>query len=280
MNRPQTIQIFLPDGSPRSVKIAEITNRVVKAVLVPRNKLEYIASRDELKNVGVYFLFGESAERAKPMVYIGEAEECLERIKQHNRSKEFWNYCVVMVSKINAFTKSHAKYLEHIAVAEAKDANRYDTENTVIPSRPFVTESMEADLLDSFDTIKILLSTLGFPVFDKINKETITQKEILTIKGDNLYAEGDLIDDGFVVFKGSGLKPNTTASCHDYLINLRKKLIEDQIVENNEGKYKFIQDYVFNSPSTAGGVIFGRATNGWVSWKNKSGVTLDELKRK
>ncbi|WP_299706371.1 GIY-YIG nuclease family protein [uncultured Pontibacter sp.] len=280
MNRPQTIQIFLPDGSPRSVKIAEITNRVVKAVLVPRNKLEYIASRDELKNVGVYFLFGESADKAKPMVYIGEAEDCLDRIKQHNRLKEFWNYAVVMVSKINAFTKSHAKYLEHVAVAEAKEANRFDAENTVVPSKPFVTESMEADLLDSFDTIKILLSTLGFPVFDKINKESITKKELLMLKGDNLYAEGDLIDDGFVVFKGSGLKPNTTASCHDYLVNLRKKLIEEQIVMNVNGKYRFMEDYIFNSPSTAGGVVLGRATNGWTSWKDKSGITLDELQRK
>ena len=32
MQRPQTIQIFLPDGSPRGIKIAEITNRVVKAL--------------------------------------------------------------------------------------------------------------------------------------------------------------------------------------------------------------------------------------------------------
>jgi hypothetical protein len=280
MNRPQTIQIFLPDGSPRSVKIAEITNRVVKAVLVPRNKLEYIASRDELKNVGIYFLFGESADKAKPIVYIGEAEECLERIKQHNRSKEFWNYAVIMVSKINAFTKSHAKYLEHVSVAEAKESNRFETENSVIPSKPFVTESMEADLLDSFDTIKILLSTLGFPVFDKISRETVTEKEILTLKGDRLYAEGDLIDDGFVVFKGSDLKHTTTASCHEYLINLRKKLIEDDVVVNVDGQLKFLQDYVFNSPSTAGGVILGRSTNGWTSWKNKTGITLDELKRK
>jgi hypothetical protein len=81
MNRPQSILIFLPDGSPRSVKIAEITNRVVKAVLIPRNKLDYIGQRDEVKNVGLYFLFGESSEKAKPVVYIGEAEECYTRIK-------------------------------------------------------------------------------------------------------------------------------------------------------------------------------------------------------
>ncbi|TBN02454.1 GIY-YIG nuclease family protein [Hyunsoonleella flava] len=280
MNRPQTIQIFLPDGSPRSVKIAEITNRVVKAVLVPRNKLEYISTRTELNNVGIYFLFGESAEKAKPIVYIGEAEDCLERLKQHNRTKEFWNYAVVMVSKINAFTKSHAKYLEHIAVDQAKESNRYETENQTAPSKPFVTESMEADLLDSFDTIKILLSTLGFPVYDKVGKEQVTSKELLFLNGRNIKAEGDLIDDGFVVFKGSQVKKDTVPSCHEYLINLRQKLIQNEILIEKNGNYEFVQDYVFNSPSTAGGVVLGRSTNGWTKWKNKGGKTLDEIKRK
>ncbi len=280
MNRPQTIQIFLPDGSPRSVKIAEITNRVVKAVLVPRNKLDYISTRTELNNVGIYFLFGESADKAKPIVYIGEAEDCLDRLKQHNRTKEFWNYAVVMVSKINAFTKSHAKYLEHIAVDNAKESNRFETENLTAPSKPFVTESMEADLLDSFDTIKILLSTLGFPVYDKIGKEQITSKELLFLNGRNVKAEGDLIDDGFVVFKGSQAKKETVPSCHEYLINLRQKLLLNEIIVEKNGSFEFAQDYVFNSPSTAGGVVLGRSTNGWTKWKNKDGKTLDELKRK
>ncbi|AXT20994.1 DUF4357 domain-containing protein [Flavobacteriaceae bacterium AU392] len=280
MNRPQTIQIFLPDGSPRSVKIAEITNRVVKAVLVPRNKLEYISTRNELNNVGIYFLFGESAEKAKPIVYIGEAEDCLDRLKQHNRTKEFWNYAVVMISKINAFTKSHAKYLEHIAIKQAKESNRYETENISAPSKPFVTESMDADLLDSFDTIKILLSTLGFPVYDKVGKEQITSKGLLILKGRNIKAEGDLIDDGFVVFKASQVKKDTVPSCHEYLINLRQKLLQNEILIEKNDVYEFTQDYVFNSPSTAGGVVLGRSTNGWTKWKNKDGKTLDELKRK
>ena len=280
MNRPQTIQIFLPDGSPRSVKIAEITNRVVKAVLVPRNKINYISTRNELNNVGIYFLFGEAVDKVKPIVYIGEAEDCLDRLKQHNRKKEFWNHAVVMVSKINAFTKSHVKYLEHIAIDNAKESNRYETENLTAPSKPFVTESMEADLLDSFETIKILISTLGFPVYDKIGKEQITSKELLFLNGRNVKAEGDLIDDGFVVFKGSQAKKETVPSCHDYLINLRQKLLNNEIIIEKNGNFEFAQDYVFNSPSTAGGVVLGRSTNGWTKWKNRDGKTLDELKRK
>ncbi len=280
MSRPQPIQIFLPDGSPRSVKIAEITNRVVKAILVPRNKLDYISKRDELKNVGIYFLFGESEERAKPIVYIGEAEDCLDRLKQHNRTKDFWNIAVVIVSKINAFTKSHAKYLEHISVKEANDSSRFETENQTAPNKPFVTESMEADLLDSFDTIKILLSTLGFPVYEKVGKEFIHEKEILYLKGRDIKAEGDLIDDGFVVFKGSQVKKETTPSCHAHLISTRQKLLQNNILIEKTDYYEFSQDYVFNSPSTAGGVVLGRSTNGWKKWRNEDGKTLDELKRK
>jgi len=49
---------------------------------------------------------------------------------------------------------------------------------------------MEADLLDNFDTIKILLSTLGFPVYDKVGKEQVSSKEILFLNGRDVKAEG------------------------------------------------------------------------------------------
>ena len=91
----KTIQIYLPDGNPRSQKIAEITSRTVSAVLIPRSKLEEAAKRDELNNVGVYLLFG--SEESKPQVYIGEAENCLSRLKQHNKSKDFWTHAVAAI---------------------------------------------------------------------------------------------------------------------------------------------------------------------------------------
>jgi len=226
MQRPQTIQIFLPNGSPRGIKIAEITNRVVKAILIPRNQLENAVKRPEVKNVGLYFLLGTSDEGAKPLVYIGEAEDCWERLKQHNRNKEFWSHACLIVSKINAFTKAHVKYLEHVAVKQAQEVNRFKTENGNIPNSPYITESMEADLFDNFETIKILLSTLGYPVFDSIDKKSISKKEILYLNGRGVEAEGDLIDDGFVVFKGSQATNKEATSCPEYLINTRKKLLQ------------------------------------------------------
>ena len=37
--RPQTIQIFLPAGDPRGVRVAEITTRIVRVIEVTRSQL-------------------------------------------------------------------------------------------------------------------------------------------------------------------------------------------------------------------------------------------------
>jgi len=127
--RPQTIQFFLPQGEPRGIRIADITTRIVQAVLVPRSKLSEAAKREELKSVGVYFLFGEPEEAAKPVVYIGETEDCYARFGLHNRNKDFWHTAVAVVSKTGNFTKAHAKYLEWHCIRKAKEVGRFSLDN-------------------------------------------------------------------------------------------------------------------------------------------------------
>ncbi|WP_419545132.1 GIY-YIG nuclease family protein [Odoribacter laneus] len=280
MAYPQTIQIFLPDGNPRGIKIAEITNRTIKAILFPRNQFEAILQRPELANVGFYFLFGV-ADNGHEMAYIGEAEDCAERLKQHQRNKDFWNYAVVIISQTHAFTKTHVKYLEYVAIKKASETGRYDLDNSAIPNRPHITESMEADAEDCFEIAKVLLSTLGFPLFDSVAREVVasTPVDVYKLKGNGVEAEGSLVDDGFVVFKDSEVKATTVPSCHDYLINMRNELIQSGILTLDGEAYRFTEDYVFSSPSTAGGVILGRSTNGWTKWRTVNGKTLDEMKR-
>lgn len=280
MAYPQTIQIFLPDGNPRGIKIAEITNRTIKAILFPRNQFEAILQRPELANVGFYFLFGV-ADNGHDMAYIGEAEDCAERLKQHQRNKDFWNYAVVIISQTHAFTKTHVKYLEYVAIKKASETGRYDLDNSAIPNRPHITESMEADAEDCFEIAKVLLSTLGFPLFDSVAREVVasTPVDVYKLKGNGVEAEGSLVDDGFVVFKDSKVKTTTVPSCHDYLINMRNELIQSGILILDGEAYRFTEDYVFSSPSTAGGVILGRSTNGWTKWRTVNGKTLDEMKR-
>jgi len=273
----KTIQIFLPDGNPRSLKIAEITSRTVQAILIPRAKLDDAAKRKELKNVGVYFLIGSSDEDSKPMLYVGEAEECLIRLKQQNKQKDFWNIAIAIISKTQYFTKTHIKFLESYCYEEANKAGRYKIENPTIPSMPFVSESMVADLLDNFDTIRILVATLGYPIFDQIKKPQ--KKDILYCKGKAAKAEGEYTEDGLIVFAGSTCNLQETKSAGPYVKNWREQLVEDGVLQKDDNIYKFTQDHIFSSPSTAAAVVLGRRANGWTEWKYKDGKTLDEITR-
>ena len=277
-NRGKTIQIFLPDGNPRSVKIAEITSRTVQAILIPRSKLDYASTRDELNNVGVYFLIGIPDEELKPMIYVGEAEDCLKRLKQHNQNKDFWTDALVIVSKTKNFTKTHIKYLEWYCLDVAQTVGRYNLENTSLPSRPFISEPMEADLLDNFDTIKTLVATFGYPIFDQIKKPP--QKDILICKGKSAFAEGEYTEDGLIVFKGSKCNLKETRTAGTWVIGMRRKLIEIGVLIKEDEVYKFTADLIFSSPSAAASVVLARRANGWLEWKNKEGKTLDELKRR
>lgn len=273
----KTIQIFLPDGNPRSLKIAEITSRTVQAILIPRARLDDAGKRQELKNVGIYFLIGSSDEDSKPMLYIGEAEECLTRLKQQNKQKDFWNIAIAIISKTQYFTKTHIKFLESYCYEKAQKAGRYKIENPTVPSMPFVSESMRADLLDNFDTVRILAATLGYPIFDQIKKPQ--KKDILYCKGKAAKAEGEYTEDGLIVFSGSTCNLQETKSAGPYLKNWRGQLIEDGVLNKDDKVYRFTQDHIFSSPSTAASVVLARRANGWTEWKYKDGKTLDEVKR-
>ena len=61
---------------------------------------------------------------------------------------------------------------------------------------------------------------------------------------------------------------------------MRKRLIDDNILKQEDGMLVFQTDHIFNSPSAAAGTILARRANGWSAWKNKSGVTINELLRK
>ena len=271
----KTIQIFLPDGNPHGIKIAEITSRTVLAILIPRQQLAEAAKREELNGVGVYMLFGQSD--AKPQLYIGETENCLNRLKEHHVKKEFWTTALVFVSKTHYFTKTHIKFLEWYCWDIAKKANRYLLDNSNTPSKPHISESAQADLLDNFATMQMLASTLGYTVFDEIKKPL--PKEIIICKGKDAYAKGEYIEQGLVVFTNSicNLVPTNTAGA--WLIGIRDQLQQKGVLQLKENVLVFTEDYVFSSPSTAAGVVLARSANGWREWKFKDGRTLDEVKR-
>jgi predicted ATP-dependent endonuclease of OLD family len=111
-------------------------------------------------------------------------------------------------------------------------------------------------------------------------------KEYYFIEARGIKAKGYLPDSSasdkkskIVVCKDSEVISIPVSSCSKPIVKMRAKLINDKVLELTDDKYIFVQDYTFNSVSTAGCVILGRITNGWKIWKDKTGKTLDEIFR-
>lgn len=275
----KTIQIFLPDGQPRGLRIAEITTRIVQAIQVPHTRLDDFLARKESEHVGVYLLFGEKDDLAKPVVYIGQTEDIKTRLKNHNANKDFWNSVVVLISRTQSFTQAHIKYLEWLGIKIAKEIGRFSLDNGNEGGKPFVPEPMEADVLDAFETAKILLSTLGFPVFESATSSKRHSPEIYSCKGPYTDAKGAPVEDGFVIFKGSLTRTKPVPSSMDWepwLLNFKTEGILEPI---NEHQSRITQDYVATSPSNAAAIALARRANGWQEWRRNDGKTLHEVFR-
>ena len=280
--RPQTIQIFLPAGDPRGMRVAEITTRIVRVIEVPRSQLADFLKMPEAQQVGVYFLMGELSEAGLPRAYIGQSGNVGSRLVQHNQNKDFWNRALVVISLTNSMTQTHALFLEWFAIAEATKAGRYSLENGNTGSQPYTPAPLQADCHEIHETAATLMATLGQPIFEPlINAPTAKgEVELFYCKGSGADGLGEYTTEGFVVLKGSKGRIENVASIQGTSDQrFRENLVKEDVMVVQGEKYVFTRDYLFSSPSMAAVALMGRAANGWTEWKAANGKTLDELKR-
>jgi len=281
MSAGRTIQIYCPSGEPRGVRIAEITTRIVQAVVVPRAKLDEGLRRDELRGVGLYLLFGESEPSGRGLAYIGEAEDCGARFRDHNRSKDFWNVAVAIVSRTGSLTKAHCRLLEYLAIAKAREAGRYELDNGNAGSEPVLPEWMRADVIEVFETAETLLGSLGYPVFEPPAASNDRRDvRLFFCRRGGFEARGVYNEEGFVVLAGSKGRADFLESASAPVRSQRQKLIDDEVIISHGDHISFTRDTVFQSPSAAASAVCAGSANGWIEWKDDAGRTLDEVYRR
>lgn len=94
--------------------------------------------------------------------------------------------------------QTHALFLEWHCLKRASEAGRYRVENGNAGSKPHTPAPLEADCLEIFETGSILLSTLGFPVFEAV-AGTSDRDDVFYCQANGADGRGMLTDDGFVV---------------------------------------------------------------------------------
>ena len=279
MTRPQTIQIFLPSGDPQGIRIAEITTRIVRVIEVPRSLVAEFLKMPEAQQVGVYYLVGPAEEGEGDVLYVGQSGNVGMRLVQHNQdeNKDFWNRALVAVSLTNNLTQTHALFLEWLGIRDAKAAGRYALDNGNAGARPHTPAPLEADCQEIQDTVRVLLATLGYPVFEAIGQSAAQKStETFFCRRNGADGRGIYTTEGFVVLRGS-TGPGDSVSAP--IARTRERLMESGVLELNEGRVVVKRDYAFGSPSGAAAALLGRNANGWVEWKNAAGQTLHDVER-
>ena len=279
---PKTIQIFLPGGDPRGIRVAEITTRIVQVIEVPRSLLGEFMKMPESDQVALYFLFGEAEDGTEQKVYIGQTGDLRARLTKHNKEKEFWQRALVLISRTHSLTQTHALYLEWHCLQASRLAGRYADENGNGGSKPYTPAPLQADCMEIYDTGHSLLATLGFPIFDPVAKpaEAAPAGERFFCRASSTNGQGLYTQEGFVVLKGSvGRRENVPSIIGTAGERLRLRLVESGVMREMGDEVIFEKDHLFRSPSMAALALMGRTCNGWMDWKTADGKTLDAVKR-
>ena len=294
MARGKSINLFLMDGDANGRIKCTLTNWTGVAYKIPRTELDQCKERNDLKQSGVYFLFGNSDETGKGVVYIGQAgtrkngEGILYRLMEHKRNpeKDYWTEAIVFTTSNNSFGPTEISYHENRFCKLAIEARRYEVKNGNDPTPGNITEEKESEMEEFIDYSKVIMGTLGYKLFEPvINKSCIEKQDNLEIAETDqipLYLErviknvgkvnanGIQTSEGFVVFSGSRISPQDDNTIPAVIKERRKSAPIDI-----NGILK--EDLLFTSPSYAAMFVIGKSANGLTSWKTQDGKTLKSL---
>lgn len=288
MSKSTLINLFLIDGTANGRIKCTINSRTGIIFKVPRKDLDKCKSLGVLENDGVYFLFGE--ENGKQKIYVGQAgsrkngKRLLNRLNEHARSadKNFWTEAIILTTLDNSFGATEISWLEHKFCNMAIKAGRCEVINGNEPSPGNITEEKESDLEDHAEFAQLVLSAIGYKVFEppqKISSQSVVKldEEIFYLPrkikrlGRSIDAKMKITPTGYRVLAGSEISPLDDSNLS---ANMKKLRHSTKIVDG-----KLIEDVEFPSASTAALFVIGNNVNGLQDWKTRDGVPLKNFLR-
>ena len=279
-----TLHIFVVDGDPDGLRMVERSNWNGKAVVFPRTLLPKEKQREEFRQVGVYLLIGPREDGEGEMLYIGEGDPVRPRLESHYAKKDFWTRAVFFVAGPGQLNKARVQYLEAQLIQRALGAKRVTLDNDNRPNEPSLSERDLADMQVFLDNMLGVLPVIGVDAFEQSGGRTATKrKSMLICRGKGVEAKGYEATRGFVVQKGSQAVRKPVPSMEKHvrgMYSLREELIRNGVLLQDDKKYRFTQDYVFGSPSTAASIVLGRSANGRIEWSDAQGRTLKALQER
>lgn len=277
MQYGKTIEMFLADGDASGLVTAELSNWNGKAIKIPRTMVKDCA-RDDIKGVGIYFLFCE--EDGKDAAYIGEAENVFDRLNGHLRDYQagkedyYWTTAVAFIGR--DLNKALIRYLEGRIWSEINECGRVKNLTKSTYKRTVLKESQIASMEEFIENVKVLLSALGYRALTPMPQAKDDTVYLYCHSTKGTQAKGFISDNGFTMLKGSRVSNDVVKSFIEHggnYYSLRCKLEVDGTIVDSV----FQSDFEFSAPSAASAVALGRTSNGNIDWKTEDGTKLKDL---
>lgn len=286
------IKLFLVDGSPGGLTTAEITNWTGHVLSAPRSDLADLLKRDEAQRTGAYLLLGEDeAAVGNTRCYIGEADVVAERLRYHQREKDFWDRVVVITSKDANLTKAHGRYLESRLIELATRAGRVKVENGTAPALLALPEADASDMDYFVAQLEIVLPVLGINAIrvplakpTSNDRDSDSPSPVFHLRNGKLGvdATAQQIDGEFTMLAGSTVvatwqgvgKAESTVKAYASYRAQHEQLVADGAIAREAARGIVTRNIPFTSPSTAGAVALGRSCNGRREWIAADGATF------
>jgi hypothetical protein len=285
------IKLFLVDGTAGGLTTAEITNWTGHVLTARRSDLADLLRRDEAKRTGVYLLLGDDeAAVGDTRCYIGEADVVADRLRYHERDKDYWDRVVVVTSKDTNLTKSHGRYLESRLLSLAHQAGRVAIENGTTPPLPPLPEADASDMDYFVSQLQIVLPVLGVnairvrpPTPVARSTPSVVESPVFQLRSGTVRAQAQQVDGEFTMLTGSLVvaswhgvgKAESTMKAYASYKAQHERLVADGAIVVEGGVGRVTRDIVFPSPSTAGAVALGRSCNGRREWISPEGTFGD-----
>ena len=249
--RSKNINMFLMDGEVTGKIKCNLSNWTGVIYKIFRIQLGDLKSRDEMKQSGIYFLFGRDEDKQKDVTYIGQAttrkngEGVLLRIQEHTRDThaDYFNDVIILTTQNNSFGPTEISYLENKFTQLAKEAGRYIVKNGNDPNPGNVTEEKESELDEIVENTLMIIGTLGYRVFVPMttkvsqdltdNHSTYLYLKRKTKKSNKVIeATCERTTEGFVVLEGSQVEIKDSPYLPASLKEMRQNLIASRVIQD------------------------------------------------
>ena len=258
------LETIYHNGQPDGIRSIRRNLSTMTTYVIPRPLLSEAKNISGITRPGIYYLINESDDNRIAQIYIGQTRNGINRLDDHNRSKDFWNKAIMFLAESKTFTLDMISGLEKFAIMKAQESKRYKVENSVVPKY----EIDEYDLVaveEIYDEIQFIMATQGYKMDDA--KRTINEERILHTSRNGIAARGMYDGEKFEVLDGSEINMDKPAHLQSYN-RLRDELLFRQSIVKAGKKYILNVTLDFNTPSGASNFVLGGSTNGWIEWKD------------